>query len=162
MAEHESRGPIRGFVLLWLGLSTLLNVTGIASLIDNVILWADFFTNIIDVYRRTVGAVLSPIYSLFPLRVPYWVTDVLVLWSLSLLTTNFLSWEQHHKTIWGVLFEDRKHFVFMLKQALWPPSYIANLLRQRKYEELRTLGKYVLAIFSVLIFVLILNYRMLQ
>ena len=44
-------GPI---VYLWLALSLLLNVSGIASIVDGFVHWASFFKDFLDIYRAWI------------------------------------------------------------------------------------------------------------
>jgi hypothetical protein len=61
----------------------LLNLSGMASIIDGFVTWANFFRNFIDVYRAVIRQPLAWIGQLlWPFGpIPGWVLDVFVIWA---------------------------------------------------------------------------------
>ena len=89
----ETRPARRDPILLtWLGLSVALNVTGMASLVEGVVTWADFIGQIIAVYRAVIREPMQWIAQLiwptsWP-RIPAAAFDLIVVWSCLFLSAN--------------------------------------------------------------------------
>ncbi|MFA5900958.1 MAG: hypothetical protein WC829_17805 [Hyphomicrobium sp.] len=88
-ASKANKWPLNSF---WLLLSVLLNVTGIASIVDGFVRWAGFFQNIIAFYRATVRAPFADLVAMvWPAGwppIPGWCFDVLIVWSAFFLAKN--------------------------------------------------------------------------
>ena len=89
----EIKRPRRDPILLtWLGLSVALNVIGMASLVDGLVVWADFVRQIVAVYRSVVREPMQcAVQLIWPTswpRLPAGAFDILVVWSCLFLSTN--------------------------------------------------------------------------
>jgi hypothetical protein len=84
-----SHGPLAGMPLLlqyiWIGMTIILTVTGLASIVDGVVVWADFIAQILQVYKSTLRDPLAQaINMLWPTgwpRVPKSFFDFAIVWS---------------------------------------------------------------------------------
>ena len=92
---------------LYVGLviSGLLNLTGLASIVDGLVTWAHFFREIIDVYRATIREPLAYVGNhLWPFgHIPHWAFDVFVLWSALFLATNIFQYGKRGRTLFGLI-----------------------------------------------------------
>jgi hypothetical protein len=90
---------------LYVGLviSGLLNLTGMASIVDGLVTWAHFFREIIDVYRTVIREPLAYVGNhIWPFgHIPHWAFDVFVLWSALFLAYNIYLYRVEGKTIFG-------------------------------------------------------------
>jgi len=85
-SEKQLLGPI---VYLWLALSLLLNVSGIASIVDGFVHWANFFKDFLDIYRHWIREPLSwAVHLVLALKIPPWVFDYFVISSAFFFGTN--------------------------------------------------------------------------
>ncbi len=93
-------------------ISGLLNLTGMASIVDGLVTRTHFFRDIIDVYRALIREPLA--YAGNHLRpfghIPHWAFDVFVLWSALFLATNIIAYREEGKTILGGIYEDYRNF----------------------------------------------------
>jgi hypothetical protein len=89
---------------LYVGLviSGLLNLTGMASIVDGLVTWAHFFREIIDVYRTVIREPLAYVGNhLWPFgQIPHWAFDVFVLWSALFLALNIFALKSSRETAW--------------------------------------------------------------
>jgi hypothetical protein len=72
-------------IYAWLLLSLVLNITGIASILDGFVVWADFFKNAISLYQMTIrGPIMLAVNLIYPSawpRIPGWVFDIVIVWT---------------------------------------------------------------------------------
>ena len=91
---------------LYVGLviSGLLNLTGMASIVDGLVTWAHFFREIIDVYRTVIREPLAYVGNhIWPFgHIPHWVFDVFVLWSALFLAKNIYKYADHGETMLSI------------------------------------------------------------
>ncbi len=124
LSSRAIRQASRGFwIYVWLGVSGLLNLSGMASLVDGFVTWANFFRNIIDVYRATIREPLAWIgHQIWPFGpIPGWVFDVVVFWAALLLAVNIWLYIEDGKTVFGWMRECSREFedkVFFLLLAI--------------------------------------------
>ncbi len=90
------------FLYVWLSISMLLNVSGMASIVDGFVVWVGFFREIIDQYRIWVREPILWVVNLtwpsgWP-PIPGWVADYLCICSSVYLAMNVVSVRQHGKT----------------------------------------------------------------
>ena len=69
----------------WLALTVILTLTGLASIVDGLIVWADFIAQAIQVYKSTLRDPIAWLVDMawpkgWP-RIPKMVFDVLIIWS---------------------------------------------------------------------------------
>lgn len=104
-ASRANNWPLSSF---WLSLSVLLNITGIASFVDGLVVWADFFQNIIEFYRTTIRAPLAELVSaVWPAGwppIPGWCFDIFIVWSAFFLAKNIANMRVFGRTIVGYRF----------------------------------------------------------
>ncbi len=103
MAEPESRGHF--WIYVWLGVSGLLNLSGMSSIIDGFVVWTKFFRDFIDIYRAMIRQPLAWIGQfIWPFGpIPGWVFDVFVIWMGLWLAFNIMLYRNQDETIFGVL-----------------------------------------------------------
>ena len=90
--DKQWLGP---FFYLWFALSILLNVSGIASMVDGFVHRANFFRDFLDIYRHLIREPLSwtvhLVWSSWWPRIPPWVFDYLVICSGFFFRLNVLN-----------------------------------------------------------------------
>lgn len=104
--EQEKRGGFWTYV--WLGISGAMNLSGMASIVDGFVTWANFFRNIIDVYRVTIREPLAWIgHFIWPFGpIPGWVFDVVVIWAALVLAVNIWWHREVGGTVFGAIRDD--------------------------------------------------------
>ena len=129
-ARGSNNWPLGSF---WLALSVLLNLTGIASIVDGLVQWAAFFQNIIEFYRTTIRAPIAGLVAVvWPAGwppIPGWCFDVLIIWSAFFLAKNIANMKTFGRTIIGYRFS--KHS---------PPVALASCLWEFIVTPFKTLG----------------------
>ncbi len=94
---------------LYVGLviSGLLNLTGLASIVDGLVTWSHFFREIIDVYRTVIREPLAYVGNhLWPFgHIPHWAFDVFVLWSALFLAMNIYFYRKSGETAFQFVHE---------------------------------------------------------
>jgi hypothetical protein len=112
MPEQDKRN-----LWLYVGLfvSGLLNLTGLASIVDGLVTWAHFFRDIIDVYRTVIREPLAYVGNhLWPFGlIPHWFFDVFVLWSALFLAANIYFYRSEGETIFGMIRQDYRDDGFL-------------------------------------------------
>jgi hypothetical protein len=116
MAE-QARGNF--WIYVWLGISGLLNLSGMASIVDGFVTWAKFFHDIIDVYRSVIRQPLAWIgHLIWPFSpIPAWVFDVFVIWAAFILATNIWYYKENEATLLKQIREDFRDGGF--KKGVW-------------------------------------------
>ncbi len=104
MPEQSSRDF---WLYVGLVISGLLNLTGMASIVDGLVTWAHFFRDIIDVYRTVIREPLAYVGNhIWPFgHIPHWFFDVFVLWSAIFLAANIIVRRENDNTIFGTIYE---------------------------------------------------------
>ena len=106
----------------WLTLSILLNLTGIASIVDGMVEWAGFFQNIVELYRETVRAPLAELVAtVWPAgwpQIPGWCFDILIIWSAFFIAKNIANTRIFGRSIIGYRFSKHSPPVALL-YCLW-------------------------------------------
>jgi hypothetical protein len=90
--QDRANNLIGPFLYFWLALSMLLNIAGVASIVDGLVHWAGFFRDALDNYRASIREPLSwAVHLVWPSwwpKIPAWVFDLLVVWSTFFLAIN--------------------------------------------------------------------------
>jgi hypothetical protein len=98
--QSSSLGP---FLYLWLALSMLLNVAGIASIVDGLVHWAAFLKDFLGVYRTWIRQPISwAVHVIWPAywpKIPLWGFDLIVVWSTIFLAANICWLRKFGKTM---------------------------------------------------------------
>jgi hypothetical protein len=180
--NNDRRNVVRDPVLgTWLALSVVLNVIGMASLVDGVVVWADFIRHIIGIYREVVHEPLRLAIGLvWPAGwppIPRTAIDLLVMWSCVFLSVNLALYRETGKTALSAAAERVRGVgsfaVFLLISALMfitlPLGTVRHLLTPSRYrynpyfpERHRATRAILLSLSFVLglfILVLFLNYQ---
>ena len=72
--------PNRRFVIAMFFLTSILNASGLASIVDGYYKWSSFFQNFIETYRHLAGFIVLPFELLLDWQVPNWVPDIIVVY----------------------------------------------------------------------------------
>jgi hypothetical protein len=100
-SESKKRRDI--VIYLWLVLSALLNISGIASIVDGLVHWTAFLKDLLSIYRAWIREPISwVVYLAWPSwwpKIPAWVFDVFVIWSACFLTLNIASFREHGESV---------------------------------------------------------------
>jgi hypothetical protein len=105
MANEKELKQNNFWLYFWLGISGLLNISGMASIVDGLVVWAEFFRNFIDVYRWAVRDPLAYVgNAIWPFGIlPGWVFDIVVLYSGLFLAINIVTYRRVGRTVFGAL-----------------------------------------------------------
>jgi hypothetical protein len=163
--ENESKlftGPI---VYLWLALSLLLNVSGIASIVDGFVHWANFFKDFLDIYRAWIREPLSwAVHLVWPSwwpMIPPWVFDLLVIWSAFIFGFNVGVIRNSGRSIFSVICDSVKDFFFGLAYIVaWPLILLIFFLGNDKYHGVAWEWlTYTAVVFATVIVLMFLNWQ---
>jgi hypothetical protein len=92
VTKDTDKGLPRPIIYLWLALSVLLNVSGIASIVDGIVHWANFFKDFLDIYRHFIREPISwAVHLVWPSwwpKIPPLVFDIFVIWSACFFAYN--------------------------------------------------------------------------
>src|SRR5450759_5632167 len=91
------------YLVLWLALSMLLNILGIASIVDGAVTWLGFVAELIATYRKFLREPLLFVAELFwpaswP-RIPRWTADVLIVQSSFFISYLLFTVSYTHLTL---------------------------------------------------------------
>jgi hypothetical protein len=104
----EAKGKLGPFLYLWLALSTLLNISGIASIVDGLVHWVHFFRDFLDIYRTWIREPISwAVHLMWPSwwpRIPKWMFDVFVVWAAFFLAGNICWIRKEGETLVAEIF----------------------------------------------------------
>ncbi len=136
------RDPI---LFAWLGLSVALNVVGLASLVDGIVVWATFIQEIVEIYHEVIREPIEWAAQLiwpasWP-RIPAAFFDLLVVWSCLFLSTNIALYRSAGVFLLSEAFAKirgfRSFFGFVLVSTLMfitiPFGIIRHLLSANEY-----------------------------
>lgn len=172
------RDPI---LMTWLGLSVALNVIGMASLVDGVVIWADFIRQMVELYRALIRDPLEWAAQLFwpaswP-RIPASFFDLLVVWSCLFLSTNIALYRsagtfllskafakvQGFGSFFGFVFVSTLMFITvpfgMLRHLLSPNEYRYNVLFPHRREVTLSILYSLLFVVGMFILLLFVNFQ---
>jgi hypothetical protein len=87
------------YLIIYLGFSTLLNILGLASIADGIIVWSGYIAEIIKVYHQFLrDPILLVILSFWPVgwpKFPGWAVDILIVQSSFFLSYRlFIAFEK--------------------------------------------------------------------
>jgi hypothetical protein len=118
--DGKDKKPDNFWLYVWLGISGLLNISGMASIVDGFVTWAKFFREFIDAYRWAIRDPLAHLgNAIWPFgHIPGWVFDVFVLWSALFLALNIFVYREEGKLIFGVVRDEVGDFGQALVSAL--------------------------------------------
>jgi hypothetical protein len=113
------------FLYVWLAVSTLLNVSGMASIVEGLVIWTDFLKQAIDLYRVWIRDPISwTVHLVWPAwwpKIPAWVFDWACVSAGFLLAVNVFNVEAHGRTLLGTMISrarDPHRNVIAPKEAL--------------------------------------------
>ncbi len=103
MTDNASGNRGNFWLYVGLGISGLLNLTGMASIVDGLVIWAEFFRDFIDTYRWAIRDPLAYIgNAIWPFgMIPSWVFDVFVIYSALFLALNLVLYQKKTKLFFG-------------------------------------------------------------
>jgi hypothetical protein len=122
------------YLVLWLALSMLLNILGIASIVDGAVTWLGFVAELIATYRKFLREPLLFVAELFwpaswP-RIPRWTADVLIVQSSFFISYRlFMDFEKRRYLI---VFREAKILQPVLVFLFGPVVPFFQLLRLRR------------------------------
>ena len=134
--EKFSLGPV---AKLWLLFSVLLNVSGIASIIDGFFRWQGFFRDFLDLYHAWIRHPVSwAIHLVWPAswpRIPKSIIDVLIVWSGFFLAVNLWFLRTRKKLFVQAAIEDEGIFKGIISVIIgffaYPLVIVFSLLQIR-------------------------------
>jgi hypothetical protein len=158
------------WLYIWLGISGLLNISGMASIVEGFVTWAKFFREFIDAYRWAIRDPLAHLgNAIWPLgHIPGWVFDVFVLYSGLFLALNIFAYRERREPIFN-FFHDVYHknglgsatyhvlfFTFFLPVTL----LLGYLLEAEHRNTIRDILKNFAFILGLFILILLVNWQL--
>ncbi len=124
----------RPYLVLWLALSVLLNILGIASIVEGAVTWVGFVAELIATYRKFLREPLlyfaALIWPNFWPRIPPWTADVIIIQSSFFISYRlFLAFE---KARYLMVFRQVKILQPILVFLFGPVVPFFQLLRLRR------------------------------
>jgi hypothetical protein len=172
-ADPKSKlGP---FLYFWLAMSVLLNISGLASIVDGFVVWVGFLRNFIEIYRAWIREpMLWAAHLVWPNgwpRIPGWIMDWLCISGSFALAVNAIALRDEGQTFIGVALEagdnfaQRIVFVFLAALVLLAGPLLFPLLwlSRMPREAWGTLGAIILtwtAILGGFVLLIFLNWQL--
>jgi hypothetical protein len=166
MKEDENKffaGPI---LYLWLALSMLLNISGVASIVDGFVHWANFFKDFLDIYRAWIREPISwAVHLVWPSwwpKIPPWVFDLLVIWSAFYFGANVVIVKSHGRSLVSEMFDSVRDFFrglggFAFGPFVLPLAFFMNAESKAFAWEWLL---YTVAVFATVIVLAFLNWQL--
>jgi hypothetical protein len=178
---REQRPHIH-WLYLWLAISAAGNLLGLASLVDNVVVWADFFKHIIELYRDNIRAPVAWVGNhLWPFgKLPGWVFDVVIVYSIFVLSANIAIYREKRRAAVDLMYANVlitmnfNRWLAILMAIAFPIVIIYDVVlqyldydryaRRRLLINTREWSFEIFAAFIVVIFmiILVINYQILK
>ncbi len=164
-ADKNAFGP---FLYLWLALSVLLNVSGIASIVDGFVHWVSFFRDFLDIYRHLIREPLSwAVYLVWPCwwwKIPPWVFDLFVIDAALFFGANIVSTKYHGRSLVAEMFDSVRDFfltpIIFVAQPLILLGMYFYPLHERDKSAVRDCLLYTAAVFATVIVLAFLNWQL--
>jgi hypothetical protein len=162
------------FIYLWLVLTWLLTVSGIASIVQGFVEWKSFLKDLLSIYQASIREPISWVVHLvwpswWP-KIPPWVFDLFVIWSACFLALNIANFRAYGKSVWmsavraeGVLKGTAKvAFVVLLMplMAVVVLAFARNEVDREGREEAREVLKYLIFLVATLIVLMFINWQL--
>jgi hypothetical protein len=157
------------WLYVWLGISGLLNISGMASIVDGFVTWAKFFREFIDAYRWAIRDPLAYVgNAVWPFgRIPGWVFDVFVLWSALFLAYNIFLYLKYKRTAFSNVriayqesFSEAALVAFFSTILLPILLLIGSLGPPSEREDVRKIVKNFAFILGLFILMLLVNWQL--
>jgi hypothetical protein len=176
------------WLYLWLAISAAGNIIGMASLVEGLVTWADFFKHIIELYRDNIRApvawVGNHLWSFG--KIPEVFFDGIIAWGIFLLAANLATITVKKRTFFSELWagpirvRDKVILTAVIMIAFLPPfnfflwaafltEPIELLVKTNKTHAEKedakmfiALYSYSLAIVTIFIIILLINYQVLK
>jgi hypothetical protein len=89
----DTKSPHIHWLYLWLAISAAGNLVGLASIVDGLVIWADFFKHIIDLYREYIRGPIAFVGNhIWPFgKLPGWFFDVFIIYGIVLVVANIIN-----------------------------------------------------------------------
>jgi hypothetical protein len=173
-SSDAPKGELGPFLYLWLALSLLINVSGIASIADGFVHWANFFQDFLQIYHEMIRDPLSwAAHRVWPPgwpRIPPWIFDLLVVWSGVFLATNIENIRNTGQTVFGDVFSSLGlimgipviAFIFFFCPVLLPLRYVfpRNESRVRDRRAALEALLYFFLLFATVVILAFLNWQL--
>lgn len=177
------KSPHIHWLYLWLLISAGGNVLGLASLVDNVVVWADFFKHVIELYREYIRGPIAFVGNhVWPFgKIPGWFFDVFVLWSIFFISLNIFAYREDKTTMLSITYQEimdentiikklKALVVILITLFLFPIIFIIQFyaaviagdtgVSDPKYA--KEVASYVGIIIAIFIIILFINYQILH
>jgi hypothetical protein len=165
----NEKKPGAAWLYAGLGISGLLNIASMASIVDGVVTWAALFRAFIGAYRWAIRDPLAHAgNAIWPFGdIPGWVFDVFVLWASLFMTFNLI-WRSHGQLVFreirGVY---REHgfglaSLVALNLVLFPIMLVAAYLGGRAGAGTRGVLRNFAFILGLFILILLVNWQLKQ
>ena len=108
----QAKTHVGPFIYVWMAVSLLMNISGMAGIVDGFVTWVGFFRDFVGVYKALIREPLSGLAHLvwptnWP-RIPTWVFDCIVIWSGFFLALNLSALRYRGTTLFGWAVEKAK------------------------------------------------------
>lgn len=117
MPKMEDKHLLGPFFYLWFALSILLNISGIASIVDGFVHWANFFKDFLDTYRAWIREPLVGCPARLAFMVaqdPPWVFDWLIICAAFFFGLNATFVRHGNRSAFSEMFDSVASFFFGL------------------------------------------------
>jgi hypothetical protein len=170
-ARGKDKEPKPGnfWLYVWLGISGLLNISGMASIVDGFVTWAKFFREFIDAYRWAIRDPLAYIgNAIWPFgHIPGWVFDVFVLYSALFLAYNIFLYLKYKRLVFNnvrIAYQEafsEAALVAVFSTFLLPILLLIGFLGPpSEREDVRNVVKNFAFIFGLFILILLVNWQL--
>ena len=127
------------YLVMWLALSMMLNILGIASIVDGAIVWAGFAAEIIATYHKFLRQPLLHAMQFFwPTSwptIPPWAADILIVQSSFFISFRlFMAFEKERYLIVFQQVKILQPFLIFLFGPIVPFFQLLRLQRKGRYE----------------------------
>ena len=91
------------FMKIWLAVSVLFNMAGLASLSDRLTTWSGRFQPFVDLFQSVRDAAFAPVWYGLDVNPPGWVADIVLIWLGFFVAWNLLCFGIHGHALRGTL-----------------------------------------------------------
>jgi hypothetical protein len=170
-SESKKRRDI--FIYLWLVLSLLLNISGIASIVDGFVQWTSFLKDLLSMYqawiREPISWVVHLVWPSWWPKIPAWALDVFIVWSGLFLAININNVRVYGESYWKSAVDSEGIlkgtagvvFFFLFAPVIYPTvAALGHDEDRREREEARQVLRYYIFLVAMIIVLMFLNWQL--